>query len=65
MMAFGGFGMKVFLRDRLTSILIPWRIVTVEDDKVNLLPGWGIFFGRLMVILKFILYNVRGHRNGN
>jgi len=34
METFGGLGMKVFLRDRLTSILIPWRIVSVEDDRV-------------------------------
>jgi hypothetical protein len=65
MLAFGGLGMKAFLRDRLTSILIPWRIVTMEDDKVRLLPGWGLFFGRLMKILGFILYDDRGHQSGD
>jgi hypothetical protein len=59
MAAFGGLGMDVFLRDRMKSILIPWKIVSVHDNKMILLPGWGMFFGRLMAILEIMLYRMR------
>lgn len=59
MASFGGIGMDAFLRDRTTSILIPWKIALVQDDKMFLLPGWGLFFGRLMTILEIVLYRVR------
>jgi hypothetical protein len=59
MVAFGGLGMNAFLKDRMTSILIPWKIAFVRNDKLTLLPGWGLFFGRLMVFLEIVLYRVR------
>ena len=59
MAAFGGLGMDAFLKDRMKSILIPWKIVSVHDNKMILLPGWGIFFGRLMAVLEIMLYRMR------
>lgn len=59
MALFNGRGMEVFLADRLNSILIPWKIVDVKNGKVRLLPGWGMFYGRLMSIIKKIIPNLR------
>ena len=56
---FNGRGMQVFLADRLNSILIPWKIVEVKNSKVRLLPGCGMFYGRLMSIIKKMLPNLR------
>ncbi len=59
MAVFNGRGMEIFLADRLNSILIPWKIVEVKDGKVRLLPGWGMFFGGLMNLVKKIIPNLR------
>jgi len=59
MAEFGGLGMEAFLADRTKSILIPWRIASLQDDKMSLLPGWGVFLGRLMNILEMLLYRLR------
>jgi hypothetical protein len=59
MAAFNGRGMQVFLTDRLNSILIPWKIVEEKNGNVRLLPGWGMFYGRLMSIIKMMLPNLR------
>jgi hypothetical protein len=59
MAAFSGLGLDVFLKDRLNSILIPWKIVSVNDHKITLLPGWGMFFGKLIAILEILLYRMR------
>jgi hypothetical protein len=61
MNTFGGLGMEAFLRDRLQSILIPWNTVKLEGGQLRLRAGWGIFFGRLMRIVKNILPKVRGN----
>lgn len=59
MRTFGGLGMEVFLRDRVQSILIPWKTVALENGTLRLLQGWGMFFGRIMTILRKILPGVR------
>jgi hypothetical protein len=59
MAAFGGLGMDVFLQDRIQSILIPLKIVSIEENKMTLLPGWGLFFARIMAVLQILLYQVR------
>ena len=59
MAAFGGWGMDAFLDDRFKSILIPWKIIAIENGKAHLLPGWGMFFGRMMNLIKIILPNMR------
>jgi hypothetical protein len=59
MNTFGGLGMEAFLKDRLQSILIPWKTIAIENDQLRLLPGWGMFFGKVMVILQKILPKVR------
>jgi hypothetical protein len=59
MEAFNGRGMRIFLADRLNSILIPGKIVEEKNGKVRLLPGWGMFYGRLMNLIKKILPNLR------
>jgi hypothetical protein len=59
MATFGGLGMEAFLKDRMESILIPWKTIAVEDGNLRLLPGWGIFFGKLMVLLRVLLPKVR------
>lgn len=60
MMTFGGLGMEAFLRDRIKAILIPWNTVSEENGELQLLPGWGVFFGKLMVLLGRIMPKVRG-----
>jgi hypothetical protein len=64
MAAFGGLGMSAFLNDRLNSILVPWRIAASEGGHIRLLPGWGHFFGRIMQVLDFLFYGMRGKSDG-
>lgn len=45
MACFGDLGMEKFLKDRLQSILIPWKIVELDGDSVKLTPGLGKFLG--------------------
>jgi hypothetical protein len=59
MATFGGLGMAVFLKDRLESILIPWKTVAFEKGNLRLLPGWGVFFSKLMILLRVLLPKVR------
>jgi hypothetical protein len=59
MRLFGNMGMEAFLRDRLRSILIPWKIVAQEEGKFRLLPGWGIYFGRLFNLFDRIFFTLR------
>lgn len=60
MRGFGGLGMEMFLKDRIESILLPWKTVSLINYQLHLLPGWGTFFGRVIFVLKFVLPNVRG-----
>jgi hypothetical protein len=59
MKTFGGLGMEAFLQDRIQSILIPWNTIKFENGQLHLLTGWGIFFGRLMRMLRNIMPKVR------
>jgi hypothetical protein len=59
MRLFGNLGMEAFLKDRLRSILIPWKIVAQEEGKYRLLPGWGIFFGRLFSLFDKVFFTLR------
>jgi hypothetical protein len=59
MSKFGGRGMDAFMADRMKSILILWKIVTIEKDRVQLTRGWGSFYGKLMNLLQIILPGMR------
>jgi hypothetical protein len=59
MRQFGNLGMEAFLRDRMRSILIPWKIAVQEEGKIYLTHRWGVFFGRLFVLLDGIFINLR------
>ncbi len=59
MAAFGGLGMEIFLKDRIESVLIPWKTVTLEKGELWLLPGSGMFLGKLMHLLRILLPKVR------
>jgi hypothetical protein len=59
MATFGGLGMEVFLKDRIESILIPWNTIAVENGNLRLLPGWGVFFSKLMILLRILFPKVR------
>jgi hypothetical protein len=59
MSIFDGKGMDAFLADRLKSILISMKIVTIEKDRVQLTRGWGSFYGKLMNLLIIILPGMR------
>jgi hypothetical protein len=59
MSKFDGRGMDAFLVDRMKSILILWKIVTIEKDTVQLTQGWGTFYGKLMNLLNIILPGLR------
>lgn len=59
MKTFGGLGMETFLKDRIQSILIPWKTIAIENNQLRLLPGWGTFFGKAMDILKRVFPTVR------
>ncbi len=59
MSKYDGRGMDAFLADRMKSILISWKIVTIEKDRVQLTQGWGSFYGNLMNILNIILPTMR------
>jgi hypothetical protein len=60
MNTFGGLGMEVFLKDRIESILIPWNAVAFEKGKLRLLPGWGLFFSKVIILLRVLLPRLRG-----
>lgn len=60
MATFGGLGMEVFLKDRIESILIPWNAVALENGNLRLLSGWGVFFSKLMILLRVLLPKIRG-----
>jgi hypothetical protein len=59
MTTFGGLGMDVFLKDRIESVLIPYKTVVLETGNLRLLPGWGMFFSKLMILLRALFPNVR------
>jgi hypothetical protein len=48
-------GMREFLADRLRSILVPLRLVTLEDDRVILTRGRGRLLARLLGVLSLLL----------
>jgi hypothetical protein len=57
---FGGLGMDIFLKDRIESVLLPWKTVSLINCQIHLLPGWGTFFGAVIGLLNFLLPKVRG-----
>jgi hypothetical protein len=57
---FGGLGMEVFLLDRMESVLIPWKAAAFENGYLRLLPGWGVFFSKVMILLRVLFPKVRG-----
>jgi hypothetical protein len=59
MACFGDLGMEKFLKDRLQSILIPWKIVELDGDAVKLTPGLGRFLGAGADFLTQVLNDTR------
>jgi len=56
---YGGLGMNAFLRDRLRTILIPWKIVEEHNGIITLTKERGYFFGWGMKVLYQLLQGSR------
>ena len=56
---YGGLGMDAFLRDRLRTILIPWKIVEENNGIITLTKERGYFFGWGMKVLYQLLQGSR------
>ena len=55
MSSFNHLGMEAFFKDRIESILLPFKVIEIEGEQVRLTNSWGRFFGTCASILRFRL----------